>query len=121
MFKLILFLSFYLISDVKEIVINEPIKLGGYHLFSVRGMDASKRSDIIYNRLRYLLTPNLKKSDITVSSVKGQAVVLVNDEILVTITNEDAVLNKTPKYILAKKVQENLSKILPELVPLDRN
>jgi hypothetical protein len=118
--KIILLLIMALFTDTKKVVVNEPINIGGVHLFSVRGADASKRSDIIYSRLRTVLTPNLKASDVTVSSCKGQAVIMVNDEILVTITNDDAVLNKSDRFSLAKKIQEKLSVLLPNLVPLER-
>lgn len=97
----------------------EPINLGGVHLFSVRGVDCSQRANVIYDRLRNVLVPNLEASDIVVSNVKGQAVVLVNDEILLTITDQDAKLNKSTKFGLAKKIQNKLSETLPDLVPLE--
>jgi len=96
--KLFLMLAVGLIStnsvDTKKVTLVEPINLGGVHLFSVRGVNCSKRADMIYDRLRYALVPSLEASDIVVSKVKGQAVILINDNVLVTITNEDAKLNK---------------------------
>ena len=74
---------------------------------------------MIYDRLRYALVPSLEASDIVVSKVKGQAVILINDNVLVTITDEDAKLNKSTKFGLANQIQEKLSKNLPDLVPLE--
>jgi hypothetical protein len=63
--------------------------------------------------------PSLEASDIVVSKVKGQAVILINDNVFVTITEEDAKLNKSTKFGLANQIQEKLSKNLPDLVPLE--
>jgi len=112
-------LSFLISNDVKRVKLIEPINLGGTHLFSVRGHNASKRSDIIYDRLRCILVPSLESSDITVNKIKDQAVIMVDDNILVTITDEDAKLNHSTKFGLANKIQKKLSEVLPNLVPLD--
>jgi hypothetical protein len=104
-------------SDVKKVKLVEPINLGGVHLFTVRGVNATQRSEIIYDRLRNVLVPSLQASDIEVAKIKGQAVILVHDEILMTVTSEDAKLNKTDRFNLAFKLQNRLSKLLPELVP----
>ena len=121
--KLFLMLAVGLLStnsvDTKKVTLVEPIKLGGVHLFSVRGVNCSKRADMIYDRLRYVLVPSLEASDIVVGKVKGQAVILINDNVLVTITDEDAKLNKSTKFGLANQIQEKLSKNLPDLVPLE--
>ena len=121
--KFLLILAFSLFStnpsDVKQVKVVEPINLGGVHLFSVRGNNCTKRAEIIYDRLRYVLVPSLESSDIVVSKIKGQAVILINDEVLLTITDEDAKLNKSTKFGLANKIQNKLSEILPELVPLN--
>ena len=82
----------------KKVKLVEPINIGGVHLFSVRGAKCTERADVIYDRLRYALVPSLEASDIVVSKLKGQAVVLVNDNVLVTITDEDAKLNKSTKF-----------------------
>jgi len=103
--------------DVKKVKLVEPINLGGVHLFTVRGVNATQRSEIIYDRLRNVLVPSLQASDIEVAKIKGQAVILVHDEILMTVTSEDAKLNKTDRFNLAFKLQNRLSKLLPELVP----
>lgn len=105
--------------DTKKVKLVEPINIGGVHLFSVRGAKCTERADVIYDRLRYALVPSLEASDIVVSKLKGQAVVLVNDNVLVTITDEDAKLNKSTKFGLANKIQDKLSKILPDLVPFN--
>ena len=105
--------------DTKKVNLVEPINLGGVHLFSVRGIDATKRSEIIYDRLRYALVPSLEASDIEVSKINGQAVILINNEVFLTITDEDAKLNKSTKFGLASKIQNKLSENLPNLVPLN--
>ena len=121
--KLFLMLAVGLLStnsiDTKKVKLVEPINIGGVHLFSVRGAKCTERADVIYDRLRYALVPSLEASDIVVSKLKGQAVVLVNDNVLVTITDEDAKLNKSTKFGLANKIQDKLSKILPDLVPFN--
>lgn len=105
--------------DTKKVKLVEPINLGGVHLFSIRGVDASKRSEIIYDRLRFALVPSLEASDIEVSKINGQAVILINNNLFLTITNEDAKLNKSTKFGLANKIQNKLSENLPNLVPLN--
>ncbi len=121
--KFFILLAFSIFSansvDTKKVNLVEPINLGGVHLFSVRGIDATKRSEIIYDRLRYVLVPSLEASDIEVSKINGQAVILINNEVFLTITDQDAKLNKSTKFGLASKIQNKLSENLPNLVPLN--
>lgn len=119
MLKLSFLLAFsILVLDVKKVNLIQPISLSGIHLFSVRGASADKRAEIIYDRLRTSLVPSLQPSDITVAKVKDQAVILINDDVLLTITKEDALRNNSNRFALAKKIQKKLQENLPNLVPM---
>ncbi len=102
-------------SLIVSAAMAEPVNVGGVNLLNLRGVNASKRVDTVYERLSNLLGQNLTEQDVSVDSVKGTNVIKVKDTVLVSVTSADARVNKTSAKVLANKWADNLRKTLPEV------
>lgn len=113
-----LFFVFCFFLDTKIIKVVDNVNVGGTTIFTVRGENSSARVDLILDRMKYLLSPELQLSDFNIKKVKhGESTICVKDHVLVTVTNKDASINKTTVDKLAQKWLGLISTKMLEVKP----
>lgn len=118
--NLFIFLIFNLfITDTKIVKVIENVNVGGTNVLTVRGENASARTNVILDRLKYFLSPDLQLSDFNIKKLKnGDNTICVKEQVLVTVTKKDAFLNKSTVDKLAQKMLETISVKMLEVKPL---
>lgn len=118
MIALIASMMFMVNTDVKKVNVIDQVNVGGVHVLTVRGANASERANRIQERLCSLLFPNMTAADITASRANGCVSILVKDHLLFTATANDAKANKMKLDDYASSVLNKLKKVLPEVSPV---
>jgi len=119
-FSCFLLLSLF-IGNITNEKTSLPINVGGENLLQIRGLNADKRAQLIYERLSVVLTENLQSKDVKIKFQNKENTIAVNDVLLLTITDKDAKENKSSKDALTKKIHKILSEKLPEVAPQPQN
>ena len=103
-------------SDVKVIQLKDKIDVGGTNILTLKGQNCSKRAFLLSDRMRDMLQSDLSEADFKiVKTDKNDLTITVKDKIFVTVTKDDALINKCSKDFLAKKWLEKISKSYKEL------
>ncbi len=108
------------ISDTKVVKVVDNVNVGGTTILTVRGSDASSRVDIILDRMKFFLNPELQSSDFKIQKFKnGDSAICVQDKVLITITKKDAALNKSTVEQLSQLLLKSISAKMLEVKPLN--
>ena len=118
MIALIASMMFMANADVKKVSLVDKVDVGGVRILTVRGVGASVRSTRVQERLCLLLFPNMTADDITASKNNGCVSILVKDQLLFTVTAEDAKANKMKLDEYSALVLSHFKKVLPEVSPV---
>ena len=118
MIALIASMMFMVNADVKKVSLVDKVNVGGVHVLTVRGVDASVRATRVQERLCSLLFPNMAADDVTSTKKNGCVLILVKDQLLFTVTAEDAKSNKMKLDDYSALVLSHFKKVLPDVSPV---
>lgn len=104
----------------------ERIGVGGEALVSLRGAsdrEVSERAGLVYERLRYILSdPSLRVGDVRSVCGDGRCDIWVKNRLLVRVTAEDALRNRTNVQTLSGAWAANFRRTLTKVnVASERN
>lgn len=80
---------------------------------------SNTRMNNVYDRFRiHCLTTEIKKSDIKATKIKNMWCVTAKDQLIITVTKDDAKYHSSSEEKLAKKWADKLSKNIEDIKPL---
>lgn len=98
------------------------IWLAGYLLLTLKTPDDAKafqqRVDVVQQRANDLLAYSSKIPSVEVKKSGGKTIIFAGGKVFLTVTPDDARVNKTTVDKLAKSWAQRLRKILPEATPV---
>ena len=104
--------------DVVKVKTLENVSIGGVRIHTFRGSIATERAFFTYERLAVALFPDMTADDVYLRKVGNDFCVMVKDVNLITLTKDDAAMNKTDLHKYSLDVLNHLKKVLPNIAPL---
>jgi hypothetical protein len=96
----------------------DSLVFSGEKYFSICGTSKA-RINSVYDRFNTLcLTTEVKSSDVNVKQINHSWCILIKDQLLVTITKDDARLHNSSAEKLARKWANKLSNNIEDIKPL---
>ena len=96
----------------------DSLVFSGEKYLSICSTSKARINDV-YDRFRiHCLKTEIKQNDITATKIKNMWCVTAKDQLLVTVTKDDAKLHNSSEEMLAKKWADKLSKNIEDIKPL---